>query len=116
MGKTIVLENVFFAKDSFNILPLSLVELNKIVEFVQYNPKLHFEIGGHTDNSGSEKYNLLLSEKRAEAVYNYVIGKLGTKINLSYKGYGQSQPVAPNDTQENMAKNRRTELKVIEKK
>jgi outer membrane protein OmpA-like peptidoglycan-associated protein/Tol biopolymer transport system component len=116
VGKTIVLENVFFAKDSFNILPQSLVELNKIVEFVQYNPKLHFEIGGHTDNSGSEKYNLLLSEKRAEAVYNYVIGKLGTNINLSYKGYGQSQTVAPDDTPENMAKNRRTELKVIEKK
>lgn len=116
VGETIVLENVFFAKDSFNILPQSLVELNKIVEFVQYNPKLNFEIGGHTDNSGSELYNLMLSEKRAEAVYNFVLGKLGPGIRLSFKGYGQSRPVAPNDSPENMAKNRRTELKVIDRK
>lgn len=113
IGKTIVLENIFFAKDSFNILPQSIVELEKIVEFIKNNPALIFEIGGHTDNSGSENYNQQLSEKRAKAVFDFVVKQLGTANRLSYKGYGDTQPMVPNNSAENMGQNRRTELKVI---
>jgi outer membrane protein OmpA-like peptidoglycan-associated protein len=113
VGNTIVLENIFFEKDSFNILPQSDVELKKIVEFIKFNANLSFEIGGHTDNSGDNAYNQKLSEKRAKAVFDYVANHLGVQDNISFKGYGDTQPVLPNTSAENRAKNRRTELKVL---
>ena len=84
-----------------------------MVELLQKNPTLKIEIAGHTDNKGDKKYNQTLSQKRAESVVNYLVQKGIALTRLTAKGYGDTMPVAPNVTEENKAKNRRTELKVL---
>jgi outer membrane protein OmpA-like peptidoglycan-associated protein len=109
----ITLNNVFFDFDKSDLKPESFVELDKLAELLKKNATVKIEIGGHTDNKGDTKYNQTLSQKRAESVVNYLIQKGIDKTRLSAKGYGETQPVAPNDTEENKAKNRRTEVKVL---
>src|SRR5690606_19482745 len=92
----------------------SKTELNIIATFMNQNPTISFEVGGHTDNTGSLQRNLELSAQRAKAVYNFLIEKGVEKQRLSYKGYADKKPVAPNDTEENRAQNRRTELIITE--
>jgi len=77
------------------------------------NSGVIMEIGGHTDNIGDEAYNETLSENRAKAVYKYLLEHQIDKKRLSYKGYGMSQPIDDNSTEEGRARNRRTEMKVI---
>ena len=113
-GEKIILKNIFFATDSFELKKESYPELNTVVDLLKKNPKLKVEIGGHTDNVGSKEYNLKLSENRARSVYAYLISKGIDTNRLKYKGYGFSEPVADNSTEEDRAKNRRTELKVIQ--
>ena len=109
----IVLNNVFFDFDKTDVKPASFVELDKLVELLQKNPTIKIEISGHTDNKGDDLYNQTLSQKRAESVVNYLTQKGILKTRLVAKGYGKTQPVAPNDTEENKAKNRRTEVKIL---
>ena len=78
-------------------------------------PSLKIELSGHTDNVGSASYNQKLSESRAKSVVDYLIGKGIATTRLVYKGYGFSQPVADNKTEEGRQQNRRTEFKVLEK-
>lgn len=113
-GHKVVLRNVFFEYNSFRLRDESRVELNKLVEFLNLNSGVNMEIGGHTDNVGDDAYNRILSENRAKAVYKYLIEHQIDKNRLSYKGYGMSQPINDNSTQEGRARNRRTEMKVIE--
>ncbi len=108
-----VLNNVFFDFDRSELNIISFLELDKVVELLQKNPILRIEIAGHTDNKGDKKYNLTLSQKRAENVVNYLVLKGILKTRLTANGYGDTSPIAPNDTEENKAKNRRTELKII---
>ncbi len=112
-GEKIVLKNIFFDTDSFDLKKESYAELNTLVDLLKENPDLKVEIGGHTDNVGSREYNLKLSENRARSVYNYLIGKGIDEKRLKYKGYGFSEPVADNSTEKGRAKNRRTEMKVL---
>lgn len=115
-GYTIELKNVFFDVNKWDLKPESKAELEKVVDFLKLNPTLKIEFGGHTDNSGDKAFNKTLSANRAKAVYDYVIAKGGIVANrIAYKGYGDSKPKVPNDTPENKAKNRRTELKVLGK-
>ncbi len=109
----ITLNNVFFDFDKSELKPESFAELDKLVELLLKNPAVKMEIAGHTDSKGDKKYNLLLSQKRAESVMEYLLKKGIDKLRLTAKGYGDTQPVAPNDTEENQAKNRRTEVKVL---
>jgi outer membrane protein OmpA-like peptidoglycan-associated protein len=112
-GEKIVLNNIFYDFDSWELLPESRIELNKIVDFLNLNPLLIIEISGHTDSIGSQSYNIELSEKRAKSVIDY-LNKNGIDANrLTYKGFGASQPVETNETEEGRAKNRRTELRII---
>lgn len=113
-GEVIVLENIFFKTDAYQLLPNSSAELKKIVQFAKNNSQLTFEIGGHTDNVGEEEYNQKLSEKRAKSVYDYLIKSGIDPSRLTYKGYGQKMPITDNKTAEQRAKNRRTELKISE--
>ncbi len=115
VGQTVVLNNVFFESDRFDLEPESKVELNKLVQFLKDNPTLHIELGGHTDNSGTKEQNQTLSTNRAKAVYTYLVSKGIATERLSYKGYADSKPLASNDTPEGKAKNRRTEFKVTQK-
>jgi len=115
-GSTVELKNVFFDVDKWELKPESKAELDKLIFFLTKNSNVKIELGGHTDNSGKKDWNKTLSTNRAKSVYDYLItnGKI-TATRLSYKGYAETRPKAPNDTPENKAKNRRTEFKVTGK-
>lgn len=115
-GESIVLRNIFFETDSFNLLSNSKAELNHLFNFLANNEKMMVEISGHTDNAGNDHYNQRLSEKRAHSVYQYLVSMGIDPLRLSYKGYGQAKPVAPNETIEGRALNRRTEIIVVQVK
>lgn len=114
-GEKINLRNVFFPSDGATLQSESKSELNKLAAFLRSNPNIRLEVGGHTDNSGTPAHNQDLSAKRAKAVYDYLIttGKVPA-AQLSYKGYGDTQPIAPNTTEKGKSQNRRTEVKIIE--
>ncbi len=112
-GHFIVLNNIFFASNSYSLEEKSKTELDKIVQFLKDNPKLKIEFGGHTDDVGSDKDNLTLSEKRAKAVYDYIVSKGIPANRLTYKGYGESKPARPNNSEEHRQLNRRIEFKVL---
>lgn len=114
VGGKVILNNVFFDSDSYKLLTHSIPELEKLYIFINNNSGLKFEISGYTDNVGDETYNLNLSKKRAESVYNYMIDKGIGKGVILYEGYGSKIPISTNDTEVGRAKNRRTELKIIE--
>ncbi|NOT51528.1 MAG: OmpA family protein [Chitinophagaceae bacterium] len=109
---SIVLKNIFFAINKFELKPGSQVELDKLVQLLNENPSLKIEISGHTDNVGKPADNLLLSNNRAKAVVTYLISKNIAASRLSSKGYGETKPVGDNKTEEGRAANRRTEMKV----
>lgn len=110
---TFILENIFFDVDLSELKPESLTELNKLKEFLTNNPSLKVELGGHTDSDGDDKHNMKLSDSRAKAVKDWLIKNGIEASRLSHKGYGETQPIAPNDTPENKAKNRRTVVKIL---
>ena len=114
-GESVVLKNVFFETNKYDLKPQSKVELDKLVDFLTKNPTVVIELGGHTDNVGNSNSNQILSDNRAKAVYNYLVEKGITTERLSTKGYGDTQPIASNDTEEGRAENRRTEFKVLKK-
>ncbi|GAA4835272.1 OmpA family protein [Algivirga pacifica] len=112
-GTKITLNNLFFEINSFKLLDASKVELGKLADFLQKNKTIRIAINGHTDNVGSSVYNLQLSQKRAESVVTY-LKKLGiTDDRLHAKGFGEKQPIAPNDTTANKALNRRIEFEIL---
>lgn len=115
IGNKVVLKNIFFDTNQFEIKPDSKPELQKLIDFLTVNPSLHVEISGHTDNVGNDQANQTLSENRAKAVFAYLINNKVNPARLVYKGYGKTQPIAPNDTEDNKSKNRRTEFKIIAK-
>lgn len=115
IGSSVVLNNVFFDTDSYELKPESQAELQSIVEYMQVNPTLGFEIGGHTDNTGIKQNNVTLSNNRAQAVYTFLTERGIAANRLTFKGYADSKPLVANDSEENKAKNRRTELKITKK-
>jgi len=114
-GNSVVLRNVFFKTDSYELLPESKAELNTLTDFLKNNPTIHIELEGHTDNMGSEAYNLNLSQARAKEVFNYLADKGIKQTRMSYKGFGYSKPISTNDTEEGKALNRRTEFRITNK-
>lgn len=116
VGNYVVLKNIFFDTDQTTYKKESIPELEAIGRFMKQNPTVHIEIGGHTDNVGNVAYNKKLSENRANTVARDLIQIYGIEQErLTWKGYGDSKPCAPNDTPENRAKNRRTELIITKK-
>ncbi len=109
----IVLRNIFFNPNRYDIQPSSEVELDVVVQLMKDNPTMTIQINGHTDNSGNPADNKVLSEARAKAVTTYLVTKGIAATRLSSKGWGDTQPVAGNTTAEGRAQNRRTELRVI---
>mgnify|MGYP006282519947 CR=1 FL=1 len=114
-GEKIILRNVFYETDSFKLKTESRVELNKVYQLLTENPSLRIEISGHTDNVGTDAYNRELSMKRARSVYTYLVEKGIDAARLEYKGYGEEEPIATNQTPSGRAQNRRTELKVLKR-
>lgn len=115
VGTTVRLNNIFFDFDKTTLKSESFVELDKVVEFLNNNPSVEIEIAGHTDSKGSDEYNLNLSQGRAQAVVDYLIGQGIDSFRLIAKGYGETVPVATNDTDEGRAINRRVEFTVLKK-
>lgn len=113
VGNTVVLNNIFFDTDKFELKKQSESELEKLLSFLNNNKNLNIEIGGHTDNQGSIANNNTLSQNRAKAVYDYLINNNIDPSRLSFKGYGSSKPISDNDTDKGRALNRRTEFKII---
>jgi outer membrane protein OmpA-like peptidoglycan-associated protein/tetratricopeptide (TPR) repeat protein len=109
----IVLQNIFFETGSAELLPTSDPELNKLLWTLRKNTAMKIEIRGHTDHEGDDKSNQVLSEARAKAVYQYLVGRGIEAERLTYKGFGETQPIADNNTSEGRKQNRRTEFKVI---
>ena len=114
VGSNIALRNVFFNSGKWDVKSDSYAELDRLVALLSDIPSLKIELSGHTDNVGSVSFNELLSQRRADAVVNYLVGQGVDKKRLSAKGYGQSKPVDSNNTAEGRALNRRTEFEIIE--
>lgn len=117
IDKPIVLENIYYDFDKWNIRPDAAVELDKLVRILKDNPNIDIEMGSHTDSRGSDQYNLVLSDKRAYAAVQYLISKGIEPKRLTYRGYGETVHVnqCKNGVQcseEEHQKNRRTEFKV----
>jgi outer membrane protein OmpA-like peptidoglycan-associated protein/tetratricopeptide (TPR) repeat protein len=112
VGERIVLNNVLFDFDKYDLRPESMAELDKWVKFLADNPTLKIEISGHTDSRGTAEYNKVLSDNRAKMVMDYFAGKGISKDRMKSKGYGFDQPIATNKTDEGRQKNRRTEIKI----
>jgi outer membrane protein OmpA-like peptidoglycan-associated protein len=112
-GEKVVLKNVFFDVDKYDLKHESKVELDKVVGLLNQNPGMRIEISGHTDNTGIKQKNIDLSNNRAKSVMDYIVSQGITAQRLTHKGYADSQPVADNKTEEGRKLNRRTEFKII---
>jgi outer membrane protein OmpA-like peptidoglycan-associated protein/tetratricopeptide (TPR) repeat protein len=115
VNAAVVLKNIFFDFNKYDVKEQSQVELDNVVQLLKDNPTVVIQIGGHTDAIGKPNDNLKLSENRAKAVVTYLISKGIDPKRLTYKGFGATIPIADNKTEEDRAQNRRTELKVIGK-
>ncbi len=115
VGQSIRLNNVFFDLGKATLREESAPELDRMVGVMNENPKLGVELGGHTDNTGSKEINARLSQDRADAVREYLIGKGIEPDRVASKGYGESKPVAPNDTDTGRQQNRRVEFVITKK-
>ncbi|HNR15779.1 MAG TPA: OmpA family protein [Chitinophagaceae bacterium] len=107
------LDNVHFDFDKASLRVDSYAQLTELLEYLKRHEEINAEIAGHTDNMGTDAHNLKLSQERANTIRNYLISK-GIKANrLTAKGYGASQPVADNNSEEGRQLNRRTELRIL---
>jgi peptidoglycan-associated lipoprotein len=116
--KPIVLENIYYDLDKWFIRPDAALELDRLVQVLEKNPKIHIELGSHTDSRAGDQYNRVLSDKRAKAAVEYINSKGIEAKRMKWKGYGESKLVnnCKNDvtcTEEEHQQNRRTEFKVI---
>lgn len=114
IGSTLVMRNIFFETNSYALLDVSLVELNKLVELLNMNPAIRIEVGGHTDSVGGYEHNMILSGSRAKAVTDYLVSRSISSARITWKGYGESKPIDTNETEEGRAGNRRTEIRIID--
>ncbi|MEQ8470335.1 MAG: OmpA family protein [Marinoscillum sp.] len=113
-GVTIVLNNIFFDTDKAVLKTASYPELNRVLEYLNSKEIKRIEISGHTDSSGDSDHNYKLSQRRAKAVYSFFKDNGIETSRMETKGFGEEKPVLPNNSTENMAKNRRVEFKVLE--
>lgn len=111
--RTYTLENIFFDFNKYTLKPASYKTLNALVKELKSNPDMIIEVAGHTDNLGDDRFNMRLSQKRANAVKQYLV-KHGISPNrIIAKGYGETQPITTNKTEIGRQRNRRVEIRVI---
>jgi OmpA-OmpF porin, OOP family len=113
-GAITVLSNLFFEVDKYELQEKSIPELQKVILFLNNNPRVRIQINGHTDNVGADDYNMQLSLNRAKAVYDYLIKEGVPRHRVRYKGFGKNNPVASNDTAEGKSQNRRIEFELFD--
>ncbi|MFN5168154.1 MAG: OmpA family protein [Cyclobacteriaceae bacterium] len=115
VGLTVRLKNIYFDFNRTTLKPESFTELNKVVEFLNQNGTVEIEIGGHTDFVGTDEYNQKLSQGRTQSVVDYLVTQGIDRSRLTARGYGESQPIDTNETDEGRANNRRVEFTVLKK-
>ncbi len=108
-----ILNNIFFDTAKWDLKSESTVELDKLVALLKANPDLPIEISGHTDDVGKDADNLLLSQKRAKSVVDYLAQKGVNILKTKAEGYGKTRPYLPNSSDENRKLNRRIEVKFL---
>lgn len=113
VGQIIALENILFEKASAKLLPESYIELDKLVRFLKTSPTVVIEISGHTSSDGNDSYNLKLSQDRSKSIVDYLVSKGIDSKRLIAKGYGETVPIADNNTEEGRKLNRRVEFKIL---
>lgn len=113
LPRTITLESVFFNSNKSELRPESFAALNNLAELMQSKKTLVIEISGHTDDVGDDAANLRLSQGRADAVKAYLVKKGIAANRVQAVGYGETRPIAPNETPEGKQKNRRTEVRIV---
>ena len=112
-GLQVFLKNdILFDVGSATLSSQSINTLNDLNRVLKKYPKNHIVVQGYTDSTGSDEYNQTLSEQRAQAVYNYLLGNGLKTLSITHVGYGKANPVASNDTEEGRAKNRRVVLAI----
>jgi OmpA-OmpF porin, OOP family len=113
VGQVVRLNNVFFDFDKWELRPESYIELKRVVKLLKENPSIEIEMSAHTDSKGSDEYNFKLSDNRARSVMEYILSKGIAPNRINSQGYGETQPVATNDTDEGRQLNRRVEFKIL---
>ena len=113
IGQIVRLNNVFFDFDKWDLRPESFVELDRVVKLLSENPAIEIEMSAHTDSRGSDEYNIKLSDNRARSVMEYILSKGIAPNRITSQGYGETQPVATNETDEGRQLNRRVEFKIM---
>jgi outer membrane protein OmpA-like peptidoglycan-associated protein len=113
MGQTMRLQHLIFAQGKSTIDPKSFGELDEVGQMMKENEKIVIQLEGHTDNQGSAKANLALSQDRVEAVKKYLVSKNIAKDRIKTKAFGGSQPLANEMTQEARSMNRRVEMRIL---
>lgn len=112
-GRSVVLNNLFFDTNKYDLKPQSRTELNRLIEFLRQYRDVQIEVSGYTDNVGSPEANIQLSQRRAQAVVEYLSGHGISTNRLRSKGYGEGHPLAANDTEAHRQLNRRIELHIL---
>ena len=112
-AKSFTLDNVHFDSGKSSIKPSSYDELKELMEFLKLKPEIKIEIGGHTDNVGETIANQTLSQARANSVMKYLVEHGVSSSRLIAKGYGESTPIADNNTEKGKKLNRRTEVRIL---
>lgn len=113
IGQVVRLNNVFFDFDKWDLRPESFFELNRVVALLNDNPTIEIEMSAHTDSRGTDEYNFVLSDKRARSVMEYILSQGIDSQRIISHGYGESKPVATNDTDDGRQLNRRVEFKIL---
>ncbi|MEA3387847.1 OmpA family protein [Sphingobium sp. CCH11-B1] len=103
---------ITFAYDKADVQPQFQPTLNDVASVLSQYPKTYIDVYGHTDSDGSDAYNQTLSERRAQSVANYLVGKGVQSARIATRGFGETQPIASNATEEGKAANRRVEIKI----
>ncbi|HPQ08903.1 MAG TPA: OmpA family protein [Bacteroidia bacterium] len=111
-GDKIILKNIYFDEGKSHLLPDSYQELNKVAKYLIQHPNWVVQINGHSDNTGSKRKNMKLSEERAKQVFLYLIEK-GVQNKMYFKGFGDTMPIGDNATMEGRIKNRRVEIEIL---
>jgi outer membrane protein OmpA-like peptidoglycan-associated protein len=113
-GKSFVIDNIYYTTNSAELTKESRIVIESFSNYLKENPAIKIEIQGHTDNVGKEKDNEALSSNRSHSI-KFMLEELGVDGGrIIARGYGSSKPIAPNNTEEGKAKNRRTEFMIVE--
>jgi outer membrane protein OmpA-like peptidoglycan-associated protein/Tol biopolymer transport system component len=112
-GANLTLKEILFESNSDQLDEISFIELTRVVKLMKENATMKVEVAAHSDDVGSAAYNAALSNRRAQSVAKFLTEQGISKDRFTPKGYGESQPIVPNDTEENKARNRRVVLKIL---